>query len=211
VAAVSRLPAGLGALGRPWRPRVPRIPAAHRAGFRRAVAVNFLTWAVTALCLTLVPAYLAAFTGRHDLLLAGLAAGLILLTASLVQLAAPGVPARWAQSGGLAALSAGMLGLLGAGAAHSAALVLVCSAVAGIGQGLAFMGALRESTRTVGEAERGGVIAAFYMITYVGFGVPIIGVGLLATLLGTGPAVQLFVAVFVPLSLVLAFRVVRAG
>lgn len=205
----STLPSGLGALGHPWRPRVPRVPTEVGAQFRAAATVSFLTWAVTALCLALVPSYLASFTGSHNLVLAGLSSGLILLAASLAQVVSAGWSTRTAQVIGLALLVAGLLGLVPAGALHSAALVLTCCVVAGIGQGPAFMGAMRQVNQATTERTRGGVLAAFYGTTYAGFGVPVIGVGLLATVLDTPTAVHIFIAAFTPMTLAVIYRIVR--
>ncbi|WP_037062890.1 MFS transporter [Pseudonocardia acaciae] len=208
--AVMRLSGELGRLGDAWRPRVPAVPARARARFRVAAAVSALGWAVTALCLAQVPSYLAAFAERPNLVLAGLASGMILLAASVTQLLARTLDTRKAQAFGLLVLVAGVVGLLPAGAWRSSALVLACSLVAGVGQGLAFMGAMRQVNETSTEAERSGVIAAFYTVTYLAFGVPVIGVGLLATVLDTTRAVQLFALAFVPLSLLTARRAWRS-
>ncbi|MDL4817288.1 hypothetical protein [Actinomadura opuntiae] len=45
-----------------------------------------------------------------------------------------------------------------AGALHSTALVLICCVVAGIGQGPAFMGAMRQVNQATTERTRGGVL-----------------------------------------------------
>lgn len=191
--AVAALPARLGASGQPWRPRLPHVPAKARSPFTAAAVVSFLAWAVTALFLTLVPSSLSALTGSRNLALAGLAAGLILLTAAAVQLFAQEWPASRTQPVGLVLLVSGLAGLVLADAAASVALLLISAAVAGAGQGLAFMGALRQAN-AAGKGQA-GVISAFYVATYLGVGVPVVGVGLLAAPLGVSTAVDIFAAV----------------
>ena len=191
--AVAALPGRLGASGQPWRPRVPHVPAAARGPFAAAAVVSFLAWAVTALFLTLVPSSLSTLTGSHNLAVAGLAAGLILLSAAAVQAFAQQWPASRTQPVGLVLLVTGLAALVLTNLAASPALLLISAVIAGAGQGLAFMGALRQAN-AAGQGHA-GVISAFYIATYLGVGVPVVGVGLLAAPLGLGTAVDIFAAV----------------
>jgi len=174
-------------------PRVPHVPAAARGPFAAAAVVSFLAWAVTALFLTLVPSSLSTLTGSHNLALAGLAAGLILLSAAAVQAFAQQWPASRTQPVGLVLLVTGLAALVLTNLAASPALLLISAVIAGAGQGLAFMGALRQAN-AAGQGHA-GVISAFYVATYLGVGVPVVGVGLLAAPLGLGTAVDIFAAV----------------
>ena len=68
-------------------------------------------------------------------------------------------------------------------------------AVAGAGQGLAFMGGIRRINEIAPAAARAGTVAMFYVVTYAGSGLVTVGVGLLATLLGLTASVRWFGAV----------------
>jgi hypothetical protein len=74
-------------------------------------------------------------------------------------------------------------------------------AVAGAGQGLAFMGAMQRVNDIAPQTQRAGVLAAFYLITYLGGGGPVIVVGLLATRIALVDAVRIAAAVLLAASL----------
>jgi MFS family permease len=203
VPAAAALPRRAPAAARRWRPRRPRVPPALRAAFLRAAAVSFLAWAVAYVILALVPSFVAERLHSDNLLLRGAAAGLLLLFAAAAQAAVADWAALRAQSIGLSLLTAGLAGLVVAGALASMPVLLVAVAVAGIGQGMAFMGALRHATAAAPAGEQASVAAAFWIVTYIGAGLPVIGVGIAATAVGLVTAVQLFAAVIAAACLVM--------
>lgn len=211
LAAVATLPAGLGRAGGRWRPRWPRLPAAHRGLFLRAALVSLLAWAVAYVVLALVPSYTAAALGGSNLLVDGTAAGSLLLVAAVAQATCRSWGAGRAQAAGLAGLIVGLAGLIAAGAAGSAALLFGAIAVAGAGQGLAFMGGIRRVNEIAPADQRAGTVAMFYVLTYGGSGLVTAAVGLLATHLGLTRAVQASAAVLAAACLVTALAGWRAG
>lgn len=196
VAAAAALPRGLGATGRRWRPRRPRLPPGRGRDFAVPALVGFLGWAVAYVVLALVPSYAAAAAGRGNLLVDGSAAGSLLLFAAAAQLLLRGRDAGWAMRRGLALLIAGLAGLIAAGALGSVPLLFATIAVAGAGQGLGFAGAVRRVNDLAPPAGRAGTVSLFYVITYAGAGLATIGVGLLATTMPLTRAVQLSAAAF---------------
>lgn len=152
-----------------------------------------------------------ALTGNRNLLLAGVAAGLVLLVAAVTQPVATRVGARPLQLVGLLALAGGTALLLIAGATRSLVVVIAAAAVAGIGQGLAFMGAIRSANHTAPSKAHAAVISTFYIATYLGVGVPVVGVGLLATSTSTTIAVDVFAVIAGLGSLAVAAVHARAG
>ncbi len=195
LAAVAMLPAGLGRTGGRWQPRWPRLPGAYRSAFLRAALVSLLAWAVAYVALALVPSYTAAALGGSNLLVDGTAAGSLLLVAAAAQAVCRSWGPGRAQAYGLAGLIAGLAGLVAAGASGSAALLFGAMAVAGTGQGLAFMGGIRQVNEIAPASERAGTVAMFYVLTYGGSGLVTAAVGLLATHLGLTRAVQASAAV----------------
>lgn len=196
-----------GAAG-PARPRRPRIPAGIRGAFALAAAVSFLAWAVAYIVLGLVPSYVEGALHSDNLLLGGGAAGMLLLCAAIAQLAAARQGPEWTIPTGLLLLVLGLAGLVAAGLLGSVALLLGTVAVTGAGQGLAFLGALRRVNDLAPADERAGVASAFYVVTYLGGGGPVIVVGLLAGPLGLVPAVQLAAGVLA-LACVVTFWVAK--
>jgi MFS family permease len=193
--AAALLPGSLGRTGQRWRPRWPSLPAPLRAAFLGPAVVSLLAWAVAYVVLALVPSYAAAALGGSNLLVDGAAAGSLLLVAALAQAACRSWDPARAQQAGLLGLTAGLLGLIAAGLAGSVALLFAAMAVAGAGQGLAFMGGIRRINEIAPSAARAGTVAMFYVVTYAGSGLVTVGVGLLATLLGLTASVRWFGAV----------------
>jgi len=193
--AAALLPGSLGRTGQRWRPRWPSLPAPLRAAFLGPAVVSLLAWAVAYVVLALVPSYAAAALGGSNLLVDGAAAGSLLLVAALAQAACRSWDPARAQQAGLLGLTAGLLGLIAAGLAGRAALLFGAMAVAGAGQGLAFMGSVRQINEIAPPAARAGTVAMFYVVTYAGSGLVTVGVGLLATLLGLTASVRWFGAV----------------
>ena len=193
--AAALLPGSLGRTGQRWRPRWPSLPAPVRAAFLGPAVVSLLAWAVAYVVLALVPSYAAAALGGSNLLVDGAAAGSLLLVAALAQAACRSWDPARAQQAGLLGLTAGLLGLIAAGLAGSVALLFGAMAVAGAGQGLAFMGGIRRINEIAPAAARAGTVAMFYVVTYAGSGLVTVGVGLLATLLGLTASVRWFGAV----------------
>ncbi len=192
IAAVAMLPASLGRTGHRWQPRWPRLPAAIRGQFVRPALVSMLAWAVAYVVLALVPSYAAATLGGSNLLVDGAAAGSLLLVAAAAQAACRSWGSARAEAAGLLGLAAGLAGLIAAGAAGSAPVLFAAMAVAGAGQGLAFMGGVRRINEIAPADTRAGTVSMFYLVTYSGSGLVTAGVGLLASHLGLRGSVDVF-------------------
>lgn len=175
-----------------WRPRRPHLPGPLRQEFFTASATSFLAWAVTALFLTLVPSYATTLAGTTNLAMAGGVVALLFAASALVQVRGQGLEPRWAQRRGLALLVVGLGILVLAGEVRSLPLLLVATAIAGAGQGLAFLGAMAAVNRAAPRDRHADVVSSFSVLTYVGTGAPVIGVGLLATRISLLVAVELF-------------------
>lgn len=111
--------------------------------------------------------------------------------------------------GGLSLILAGLVLLILAGSAGSLALLLAATLAAGVGQGLAFLAAMTQINHVVPADRRADVLSSFYVVTYAGTGVPVIGVGFLATAIGLLTAVQYFAGV-VALGCAVALAVLAA-
>ena len=206
-AAIATLPAARPAAR--WQPRRPQIPAQVRPIFATSGLACFLAFAVIGLFLTLIPTYVVSLSGSTNLLLAGAAVALVLACSVLAQLAGSRRPARHLEGGGLALLAAGLLLLAAAGAISSLALLLIAAAAAGTGQGLVFLGGLAAVNQAAPEGRRADVLSSFYVVIYLGVGLPVIGVGVLASTIGLLRAVQYFAAAAALLCLVTLILLTR--
>lgn len=196
------VPAGVAIVAMPepgvrsrWRPRRPQVPAAIRAAFVSSGITSFLAWAVTALFLTLVPSYVATLADTANLVLGGGMVALMLGCSAIAQRATYGGRAAPLQTSGLGLLTASLALLIAVGTVHSLGLLLGATVLAGIGQGLGFLGAMTEISQAAPPDRHADVLSSFYVVTYLGTGLPIIGVGFLATALGLMPAIRAFAAV----------------
>ncbi|MFE0104512.1 MFS transporter [Streptomyces sp. NPDC059009] len=189
-----------------WRFHPPRIPVPLRRRFALASAVSVLGWAVVALFLAMVPSYATAILHRHDLLLAGTAAGMFLLFAAGTQYAVARTGIAGRPTAGLLLLTAGLGMLAGAGGTRSLWLFLAAAACGGAGQGITFKAALARVNEVAPPESRAEVLSAFYMITYLGVGLPVIGVGFLAAATDLLTAVVTFSAVTTPACVLVAAK-----
>jgi MFS family permease len=178
----------------PYRPRRPSIPKGIGATFATSGATSFVTWAVTAIFLTLVPSYTAALTHSANLALEGVVVAVLFAASAITQRLSFGTDPRGLERRGLAALVAGVGLLCWAGVAGSVWLLLAASVVAGTGQGSAFLGAMTEINTAAPPDRHAEVLSGFYVVTYLGTGITAVGVGFLAAAIGLLPAVEWFSA-----------------
>ena len=175
-----------------WRPRRPEIPAALRSEFATSGTACFAAFAVVGLFLTLIPTYVATLSGSKNLLLGGAAVALMLACSAIAQVLGYGRSARGLEIAGLPLLAVGLVSLAVAGNVSSLALLLGATVVAGVGQGLTFLGGLTAINAVAPADRRADVLSSFFVILYLGVGVPVVGVGFVATRVGLLTAVQYF-------------------
>ncbi|MEY9928284.1 MFS family permease [Catenulispora sp. GP43] len=175
-----------------WRPRRPEIPAALRSEFATSGTACFAAFAVVGLFLTLIPTYVATLSGSKNLFLGGAAVALLLACSATAQVLGYGRSARGLEIAGLPLLALGLVSLAIAGNTSSLALLLAATVFAGLGQGLTFLGGLTAINSAAPADRRADVMSSFFVILYLGVGVPVVGVGFVATRVGLLTAVQYF-------------------
>ena len=186
-----------------WRPRRPQIPETARRVFLIGGSANFLAFAVIGLFLALIPTYVASLAHSTNLVLGGGAVAVMIACSVLAQITAHGRRPATTQTVGLCLLATGLILLAIAGAASSLALLLVATAIAGVGQGLVFLAGITEVTSAAPPERRADVLSSFYVIVYLGVGMPVIGIGFLATAIGLLRSVQYFALAVAALCLAL--------
>lgn len=85
---------------------------------------------------------------------------------------------------------------------HSLALLLAATAIGGIAMGLGFKGSLEVVNMLAPAEHRSEVLAQYYLITYSGLALPVIGVGIIAQLIGPFVANLTFSSVIAALAAV---------
>ncbi|MFH9010424.1 MFS transporter [Streptomyces sp. NPDC017943] len=197
------------------RPQRPALPAQVRAVFGPAATASFVGFALFGVFTAVSPAFLAESLDLHDHAVSGLVVALAFFSSTAGQLAVGRVGVGRSLPLGCAVLFAGLLLLAGALLWNLLALVVLSALVGGVGQGLAFRGALSAVAAASPADRRAAVISTLFVVAYAGISVPVIGVGLLTQPLGLQGAGLVFIAcmgVLVTTAAVyLLRRPVRAG
>ncbi|HEV7563826.1 MAG TPA: MFS transporter [Solirubrobacterales bacterium] len=182
---------------------VPRIeiPARVRPEILAMTPILVATWALCGLYLALGPSVAAQIFKLPNHVIGGLVVALLCGTGAITIYAMRG----WglARSLELAAvvLAVGMALTLAGLLVEQAALAAFGAIVAGVGFGAAGRGTFGTIAAIAAPEERGGLFAAFYVISYVAFSIPAIAAGFADTSLGLRPTAIAYGAVVLVLSL----------
>ena len=179
-------------------PSLPAVTAARfllrtgrRAAFTGAVTVAFCAFAVFGLFSSI-----GSLIVRGDLHVTspfvwGVAAFVVLGTSAVVQTVLAALPTTRMLVIGLAATPIGMAAVVYALYHPSLAWYLLGSAAAGAGAGLLFKAALTVAISTADASARAGVLAVFFVVAYLGIGLPPI------LLAAAGQAISIRIAMIV--------------
>jgi MFS family permease len=165
------------------RPRVA-VPRAARGTFARALPCLVAVWMISGFYLALGPSLAAQALRSPDLLWGGLVIFLLAgigATASVAFRQASGPAAMLA---GCLALLAGAVVTLAAIQATSGTAFLTGTAVAGAGFGTAMLGAFRTISARAAPGQRAGLIAAYFIVSYAAFSIPVVIAGVATTHFG---------------------------
>jgi MFS family permease len=185
---------------RDLRPRVG-VPRAARATFAAVAPMVVAGWALTGFYLSLGPSLTASLTGGTDRLVAGLPLAALFGAGGIVSLCTPRWTAERAVLVGGPLFVAGVALTVGGIASGWFWLYLVGSVVGGAGFGPSFAGSLRALAPLVGPTERGRLLTAVYVTSYLGFSVPALAAGILTSHLGLRPTADAYAAVVIVLAL----------
>ncbi|MGW3478368.1 MFS transporter [Streptomyces althioticus] len=176
------------------RPQRPGVPPHVRAVFGPAATAAFVGFALFGVFTSVSPAFLAQYLGVTDHAVSGAVVATAFFASIAGQTAVGRVGVGRSLPLGCAGLLAGLALLAGALHWDSLALVVPSALVGGVGQGLAFRGALTAVGRASPPDRRAAVISSLFVVAYAGISVPVIGVGLLAEPLGLENAGLVFIA-----------------
>ncbi|MEU1600741.1 MFS transporter [Streptomyces sp. NPDC005708] len=171
---VTRAPGALASL----RPEFT-LPRQVRAHVLAAAPVLFAGWALAGLYGALGPALVATLTRTNAEVLGGLTlfvlAGVAGVTVAVLRNAQPGTMMLI----GIGALPVGVVVTLLALAVESLPLFFVGTAISGAAFGAGFQGGIRTVASQVAPHERAGTLSLLYVISYLGFGLPVVAAGFL--------------------------------
>jgi len=193
---VSPMPGALASL----KPRV-HVPLPARVTLLRIAPANTAVWAFAGLLLSLGPTIARnASGGSHDPMLGGWVVG-ITMGAALVSMLfnMQTTAATSLQRGVVLALIGLPITLVGMHA-HSVAVFFVGIGMAGAGIGLVVQGAIRSLVPLALVHERAGLMASYFVLSYLAFCVPAFVAGFTVQRLGLTLTADLYIAFLVVLT-----------
>jgi MFS family permease len=190
----------------PYRPQRISLPAGSRSAFSAAAVAAFAGFAVFGLFTSLAPSVLAGPLHETSRLIAGLVPFSVFAASALSQIVFARLAGRAQLILALILVVAGLAGM-GAGVLVSnLAVFVVAGILAGAGVGLQFRSAVAVAA-SLAEPTRGGeVLAAIFLIAYIGLAVPVLLVGVALIVWPLVPVLVVFVVVVGVMSLLAGLR-----
>jgi len=162
-----------------WRSLTPQLalPAAAREPLLLAVPVLIAVWALGGLYACLGPMLVREMLGSNAPLLGGLSLFVLAASGGIAVLLLQSLEARRMMVLGALCLGVGIGIVMWAMALDSIGVFFAGTAIAGVGFGTGFQGAVRSVVSVVGPHERAGTLSIVFIISYVSMGVPAIIAG----------------------------------
>jgi predicted MFS family arabinose efflux permease len=202
LAAVWFLPrhAGAARSGR-WRPRVPFIPRNVRAAFTLASLAMMTAYTHGVLVLSLGGQVAHDLVGTPNAFVGGAVLSLFAIMSGVTGVVGRCLPARMAMIAGTLLSAAGMVLLTLAVARNDLPVFLLATSTAGAGYSLLFLSGLEVINAVAPADQRGGVLSAIYLLSYLSMGTTAVALGAVATASSLGLAVDLGAGVIAVLTL----------
>jgi predicted MFS family arabinose efflux permease len=185
-----------------WQSLKPQLtlPAAAREPLLLALPVLIALWALGGFYSSLAPTLVRGMLASNAPMLGGLAIFVLAATGGTAVLLLRNLEPRRMLALGSLSLVLGIGTVIWAMTHNSPVAFFLGTAVAGLGFGPGFQGAVRSVVSVVAPHERAGTLSIVFIVSYVSFGVPAIIAGAMvrhATLL---PTAQVFSAVVMALA-----------
>jgi hypothetical protein len=190
----------------PYRPQRVQAPAGKSAAFWAAGVAAFAALAVQGLFTSVAPTFLGTTFHVTDRLAAGATTFGVFAASALSQLVFARLSQRAQIRLGMVLLVGGLLVLAGAAVVLQVAGFIGGGVVAGAGVGLLFRAAIGSAGALAEPGQRGGVLAAVFLIAYAGLTVPVVAVGAALLVLPTLPVLIGYVLLVSALAIVAGIR-----
>ena len=183
------------------RPHVS-VPRQSMAILVRLTPANVATWSLGAFYLSLIPSVVATTMRVASPWTGGVVVSALMITAAISVLAFRNLPARRLISIGTSTLSLGVAVSIAGIQQHQVAVLLMGTAIAGVGFGSTFSGAFRALLPTAEPNQRAGLLSAFYVQCYLAFSLPAVAAGLSIPAIGLASAAYIYGALVIVLALI---------
>jgi predicted MFS family arabinose efflux permease len=151
--------------------------AGTRAPLLRAAPAIVAAWAAAGVFASLAPAMVRSLTGGNSPLLSGLAMFVMAGSGGVAVYVLRQLEPRASMRLGAVSLALGVLLVVPALSLGWLALFYVALALAGVGFGAGFQGAVRSVVASAKAHERAGVLSVVFVLAYLAMGLPAIGAG----------------------------------
>jgi len=167
----------------------------QRRAFVLACLTSFLAFAVLALFLSLGPTIVKSLLHDDHVLIGAYVALDMLGCSATVTLSARKASLRTKLLVGLIVLVVGLGAFVGACRAANPVLIFLTTGIGGVGQGLTFLGAVELLERAAPPSRHGKLVSVLYAASYAGGSVPVVAVGIGASIYGLMPALTAYAIV----------------
>ncbi|MFF7254252.1 MFS transporter [Streptomyces microflavus] len=191
------------------RPQGLAVPPQVRGVFAPSALAAFAGFSLLGLFTAVAPAFVAETLDVHNLALAGLVVFSVFLASTAGQALMGRVGERRALPGGCFVLVAGLVLVAASLLLASLPLLVVGALCGGLGQGLAFRGAVTAISAAAPPEHRAATVSAFFVIAYLGISLPVVGVGALTLGIGLRNAGLTFAGCVLVLALGVGLHLVR--
>ncbi len=180
---------------RPYRPQRVSVPRAARPRYLVAATGAFAAFALFGLFTSLTPKILATSLGQASVALSGVVSCVVFVFAVAGQVGLGRLEPDRQLTIGVGALLTGVAVLLTGGVVGSLWLFLAAGALGGAGAGALFKGAMGTAARIAHPAARGEAAAGIFLAGYLGLTLPILGMGLAASVVSLATGLTAFCVV----------------
>jgi predicted MFS family arabinose efflux permease len=172
-------------VNKPAKPRLSvqrlSVPPAVRGVFIPAAIAGFAGFAMCGFFTSIAPAMMGKVLGYDHRLLIGAVAGSIFLASTVGQFLQGALPLKLRLPLGCVTLMLGVIPIALGIHSQSLALFVAGAVIAGMGQGISFRAGMGASAEASPAAEKAAVTSSFFVVAYIAISVPVIGLGLMAT------------------------------
>ena len=177
------------------------IPKSVRAPFLLIAPALFATWSLGGFHLSLGPSIVGGVFGIDNHIVGGLEIFALFASGAVAAAVVRNGFPRTVMMTGATVLAAGVALTLVSVQIDSIAMYFVGAVIAGSGWGATFLGAMRTLGALVPAAQRGGVFATTFVISYLAFSVPAVVAGLSVHRLGLSTTVEVYGAFVIAMAL----------
>jgi MFS family permease len=168
------------------------LPGKVRAQFAAPAITAFGTFALVGFYAALIPSILSQRLALNNRALGGAVVCELFVLATLAMLATRRIASRTAMLSGLALLLVALLLLVLAQGLASLPLLLLATACAGVSAALGYRGSLEVINEIAPAERRAEIVSTYYICSFIGNSLPVIGVGVLTVLAGSMAASIVF-------------------